>query len=470
MLKADEVSKGSLGLAIKRSWWKILLISLFIAAVICVILLQLSPRYVSESRILISPITSYQDPAAPRRQDPSRLIDKASILSQIQVILSRDTLAQVIDDVGLMEDEKFQKDLSRKILVRLNNTLPTNLSKDKKNDEQTKRERTIDQILKNLQVVSLAESRVIGVRYHSPDQMRAAQIANSVAKAYINWQRSEKVIQNQEDSVRLSFLIKDLKKEVEQSEADVAKYRAQKGIFKSSSTNVTLSQQQLTELNRRIIDARERRAGTEIRAQLIREMLEREGEVVSAPDSMRSQLIQRLFEQKTRIKRTTAELSATLLASHPRIKQLRAELAGINQQIRSEMKRIVQSAENDAKIALAREKSLQKSLNELKNQSTQNDGDEIQLRALEREAKTNRELLNTYLTRYRDAEARKGSAIAPAYASIISKAHIPTEPYFPKVLPFTLLAFLITFLIGLGLLIILTIMKTPNEEPSQSTA
>ena len=275
-------------------------------------------------------------------------------------------------------------------------------------------------------------------------------MANSLATSYIEWQRSEKVLQNQDDTIRLARLISDLKKEVKNSEAEVADYRAKKGIYQTSQSDVTLSRQQLTELNSRIIASRERRAESEIRARLIREMLDRDGEISSATETTRSPLLQRLFEQKTRIKRSMSELNATLLPSHPRVRQLRSELRGINDQIRSEMLRLVSSVENDAVIARAREDSLVKSLNDLKNQSRQTDGDEIQLRALEREARTNRDLLNTYLARFRDAEARKDSAIAPAYASIVSKAHIPTSAYFPKIVPMTLFAFLAAFLIGIA--------------------
>ncbi len=451
MSQENEVNLLSLMSAIKQSWLKLVLFSALAALATFIILKQMAPRYVSESRVLVSPITSYQNPAAGRSQEAVQTIDVASVLSQIQVIQSRDIIGNVIRNYGLLEDEKFQSEISEQY---------SSLTQDYKDlDPEVKTEVTINLITKNMQVVSLSQSRVIGIRYHSTNPVRAAGIANSIATAYIDWQRSEKVQQNQDDSVRLSRLIGDLKKEVEKSEAAVAEYRAKKGIYKTSSNDVTLNRQQLTELNSRII---ERRAESEIRAKLIREMLNQEGQLTNASDTMRSQLIQRLFEQKTRVQRTMSELGATLLPSHPRLKQLTSELRGINQQIRSEMRRIVLSIENDAKIARAREESLQKSLNDLKDQSSQSDGDEIQLRALEREAKTNQELLNTYLTRFRDAKARKDSAVAPSYATIVSKAHIPVKPYFPRPLPFALLAFVAALIIGLGIIIMRAVLRGEN--------
>lgn len=478
MSDAYEVSVSGLIDAVKRSWGKLLLLSVIAAAITFVLLLQMTPRYVSEARVIVSPPASYQNPVAGRTQDETLNVDQATVLSQIQVIQSRDIIGQVVDSLKLMQDESFQKMVGSNSSGMLNGLLDkVGLSTGAdKTSETAKRELTIDALAEEIQVVSLSQSRVIGLRYHSSNPRLAARVANSLATSYLEWQRSEKVLQNQDDTIRLARLISDLKEEVKNSEAEVADYRAKKGIYQTSQSDVTLSRQQLTELNSRIIAARERRAESEIRARLIREMLDREGEVSTATETTRSPLLQRLFEQKTRIKRSMSELNATLLPSHPRIQQLRSELRGINDQIRNEMLRLVSSVENDAVIARAREDSLVKSLNELKNQSRQTDGDEIQLRALEREARTNRDLLNTYLARFRDAEARKDSAVAPAYASIVSKAHIPTSPYFPKILPMTLFAFLAAFLVGIAFVIMRAVLasgaytgrdrrKTPAVDP-----
>ncbi|GJM01263.1 MAG: hypothetical protein DHS20C07_29420 [Methyloligella sp.] len=463
MSNANELSISSLFDAIKKSWMKMVLLSLLCALGTFFLANSMAPRYVSEARVLVAPVASYQNPVAGRNPETT-LVDKASIFSQIQVIQSRDILAKVVDEYGFLKNEDFLESLKSKTSGILSMIKNPGLPKYEDMSDAVKREFAIDMISLDIQVVPLAESRVIGIRYHSSDAKETEAIANGLAKAYIEWQRSEKVLQSQDDSIRLARLIDDFKKEVKASEAAVAEYRAKKGIFKSSSSNVTLDRQQLTELNSRIIAARERRADSEIRAKLVREMLERDGEVANATETTRSPQIQRLFEQRGRIQRSLAELGATLLSSHPRLIQVRSELRGVNFQIRTEMRRIVRTMENDAKIARAREQSLVKSLNDLKNQSTQTDGDEIQLRALEREARTNRDLLNTYLARFRDAQARKDSAIAPAYATIVSKAHVPSLPYFPRPLSFSLLIFAAMFLVSMALVILRAVISEGEDD------
>ena len=74
----------------------------------------------------------------------------------------------------------------------------------------------------------------------------------------------------------------------------------------------------------------------------------------------------------------------------------------------------------------------------------------MQLRALEREAKAQRDLLESYLAKYREATARDSLGAVPADARIISRALVSNTPYFPKKLPIVLIATLATLFISAG--------------------
>jgi tyrosine-protein kinase Etk/Wzc len=144
-----------------------------------------------------------------------------------------------------------------------------------------------------------------------------------------------------------------------------------------------------------------------------------------------------------------AEQSSTLLDNHPRIKELKAQISDLDKQIRDEAARLARSFENDARIAGARVESLQSSLDQLKQQAASTNGQDVELRALEREAKAQRDLLESYLAKYREATARDSMA-APADARIISRALVSNTPYFPKKLPIVLVATLAALFISAG--------------------
>ncbi len=118
----------------------------------------------------------------------------------------------------------------------------------------------------------------------------------------------------------------------------------------------------------------------------------------------------------------------------------------MRQQIELESRKILSSLQNEASTAELREKELVKQLNTLKAASAQAGEAQVGLNALEREATAQRQLLETYLARYREATSRTAESATPADARMISRAVVPTEVHFPKVMPITIVAGLATFL------------------------
>ncbi len=77
----------------------------------------------------------------------------------------------------------------------------------------------------------------------------------------------------------------------------------------------------------------------------------------------------------------------------------------------------------------------------------------MQLRALEREAKTERALLESYLAKYREASARDNINAAPPEARIISSASPSIKPAYPKKLPTVLVAAFAAFVLSCGFIV-----------------
>jgi Mrp family chromosome partitioning ATPase len=125
---------------------------------------------------------------------------------------------------------------------------------------------------------------------------------------------------------------------------------------------------------------------------------------------------------------------------------------------------MVEGLKNEAEVASARETSLRNSLNDAKAQASGQSDAEIKLRALEREAKSNRDLLESYLARYRDASARHDMGAVPAQAAIVSRAHASILPSFPKRGPLTLLVIAAMALLALSCVVARELIGAPAED------
>ena len=308
---------------------------------------------------------------------------------------------------------------------------------------------------------------MIAIDYTSGDSGLAAQIANKLADVYIAWQREAALEQTKDATAWLSAQIDVLRPKVAEAEAAVEQFKASQGLF-AGTNNVTLNAQQLSEVNSQVILAKAQKSEAEARARLIKKMLDDGGDIDATPEVLKSELIGRLIDQRVQVQRQLAELSATLLPSHPRIKQLNSELADVRDQIRDEAAKIVKSLENEAEVASAREASLRGSLNEVKTQASGLSEAEIKLRALEREAKAQRDLLESYLARYRDASARHDMGAVPAQAAIVSRAHASILPSFPQRGPISLLVTVATALLALAYVLARELIGAPAAAPRQA--
>jgi Mrp family chromosome partitioning ATPase len=160
--------------------------------------------------------------------------------------------------------------------------------------------------------------------------------------------------------------------------------------------------------------------------------------------------MRRLSEQRVTLRAQLAEQSSTLLGQHPRIKELRAQIADLENQMRLEADRMARSFENDAKLADAKVEGLMAALDQLKRQAASTNEQDVQLRALERDAKSQRDLLESYLAKYREATARDSIGSAAPDARIISSATVSNTPSWPKKLPTILVSALAMLVLASG--------------------
>jgi uncharacterized protein involved in exopolysaccharide biosynthesis len=315
----------------------------------------------------------------------------------------------------------------------------------------TPEERVLDAYYDRLTAYAVDKSRVIVVEFQSRDPELAARVANSIADGYLVLQQGARQDQARAASQWLSGEIDNLRGKVAEAEARVEDFRSKSSLF-IGTNNTSLSNQQMGELNTQLNNARALKSDAESKARLIREMLQ-SGKPIEAAEVLNSELVRRLSEQRVTLRAQLAEQSSTLLGNHPRIKELKAQLSDLDGQIRDEASKISRSLDNDARIAGGRVESLSAGLDQLKKQAASSNGQDVQLRALEREAKAQRDLLESYLAKYREANTRENIDAAPGEGRIISRGIVSNTPAYPKKLPIVLIATLATLLLSTGLIV-----------------
>ena len=417
---------------------------------------MIQSRYSSDARVYVENRESVyaRSMLGDRSPSPENLpLDQEAIASHVQLMYSRDLAKSVIRSTGLNKLSEFNSTPSDSFL-----TAPMifmGLVKDK--SRMTVEERTLDSYYERLSIYPVERSRVIEVKFQSQDPLVAAKVANAITEKYLEIELQSKLERDRKASAHVQGKIDDLRKQVEDAEAKVEDYRSSKGLFVGQN-NQPISAQQLSDFNTQLAQEQAKYDEAQAKAASINELLQSERSI-EASDVVNSPLIQRLVEQRTQLRGEIATQSTTLLPAHPKMRELQAQHADLERQIRQEAAKIANSLEGEGELAAVRLESIQKSVEDAKKVSASSGGQEVGLRSLEREAKAQRDLLESWLGMYREAIARDSLDARNVDGRIVSVAAPSNSPAFPKRGPIVLIA-------TLGTLLLMVIIVFTNEMAS----
>ncbi|MER9392193.1 MULTISPECIES: exopolysaccharide transport family protein [unclassified Mesorhizobium] len=424
-----DVDLRQLFASLARNWLRILVITLLVTGLAFAFAWLATPHYKATTQLKIQLSESAYTRPAGTNEDDKPVLDAEGVATEVQVISSSDILKQVAADLKLGDKPEFNYALGMSPVTRL--LVIAGLKSDP--EEIPLEERVLTKMRDKLNVYGVEKTRVIAVEFSSEDPQLAADIPNAIAKAYLAYQADAKTKSNAAATAFLGPEIDDLQKQVRDAEAKVAAFRSAQSDLLMGGNNSVLATQQLSELSTELSRVRASRASAEATAERVRQALQNGGSLDAVPEVLSSDLIQRLRERQIELRTNIADLSTTLLDNHPRLRAMRSQLADLDGQIRNEAQKIMRGLLTQAQTAQARENQLISDVNKLKAASSRAGEEQVQLDALQREANVRRQQLESYMASFREVSSRKN--YLPVDASVFSEARVPSEPYFPKLVP-----------------------------------
>jgi polysaccharide biosynthesis transport protein len=307
--------------------------------------------------------------------------------------------------------------------------------------------RAIQALKKSLKVTrDVQASYVIAVSVTAPDPARAARLANTVTEAYLVDKLDTRFEAAKRASAWLSDRLLGLRRQLRQSEEAVAQFRAEHGLLQSGG--VTLNQQQVSDLNAKLIDARADLAQKKTRVDLLNAVQAKGGSLQNLTDVANAGALPALRQQLASLSAQEADLLARYGASHPLVVNMRAQMRDVGRSIGGETQRLAASVRSEYQLAEARVASLEKSVQAATGQSNLDDATTIRLRELERTAAVNKTLFEIFLKEARITQEQ--STFEPQELRVITPALPPGEPSYPRTARFMTINLLIGLLAGVG--------------------
>jgi uncharacterized protein involved in exopolysaccharide biosynthesis len=293
-----ESDLPALGAALWRNKWQIVRPTVLAALIAIAVVEMIVPKYLSEARVLIEGRDNvFLRPNADKDLIDRGTVDQEAVTSQVQLILSRDLASEVIDKLKLGERPEFDPAIAG--ISPLKKVFGI-IGVIKNPMRMTPEERVLDAYYDRLQVFPVEKSRVIVIDFLSEDPKLAAEVANTIAEAYLVRQQAAKQQQARAAGEWLAGEIETMRQKVADAEAKVEAFRANSNLLVGPN-NTTLSAQSLGDVNAQLAAARAQKGDAQSKAKLIREML-RSGGPLESSDILNSELIRRLSEQRVTLR------------------------------------------------------------------------------------------------------------------------------------------------------------------------
>jgi succinoglycan biosynthesis transport protein ExoP len=297
--------------------------------------------------------------------------------------------------------------------------------------EEEQRDMQLQAAVKNLQnktkVSRVGTTYLLVSEVNSISPVTAATLANAIADQYRIEQLEAKLEATKRANEWLSVKVEDLRDEVTDKERRIEQFRSASGLLSAQGT--TLTEQNIATLQQQKLQLRQELARTRARYDSIQRQLNTSGSVDALGEVLNSQVISDLRSQQAVVLRKLADLEATLLPRHPDVISARGEAADIQSRIDAEIQRIVTSLGNEVRVAQDQISAIDRSIASSRNELEANNASLVTLRELERDASASRELLNDFISRFK--ETREQDDLIQADARILSSASVPKSPSSP---------------------------------------
>lgn len=309
-------------------------------------------------------------------------------------------------------------------------------------------------LLDNLGVSPARLSRLVEIRFTSPDANFSAKVANAWAQQFIETNLSRKSEATAYGREVLQRQLAEYKARLDESQRQLVAYASREQIINlpaqgtgsSSVGDRSIVSDDLSALNTALNVAVADRIAAEAR-------FRQAGSTGASTEVLRNSAINNLRERRAELMADYNRLLVQFQPDYPTVVQVKAQIDQLDQSIVREESRVLSSYQSEYRQALQRESELRSRVSGLKDDYLSLRRRSIQYNIFQQEVDTNRALYDGLLQRFKEIGVAAGVGVNNI--AIVDPALAPRKPSSPRLLLNLLasaaLGLLIGALIALGL-------------------
>lgn len=302
-------------------------------------------------------------------------------------------------------------------------------------DFSTRRVPSLGEIVNGRTVSLVRDSRLVNIGFRTTDPMVSAQVANALARAYLQQNLEFRSKTSGEVSGWLEKQVGEMRKRVEESETALQRYRAEHGADALITDRLGSEQQNIVVQKLGALQAAETKARTETiermaqYQQLVNARAKRES-LDTVPAIASNSYIQGLKVELATLQRQLQQASNELGDRNPEIIKLQGAAQNAERKLQTEISNAARAIENDLTAARSRERELSGELARQKSEVQVLNGKAVEYTALEREATSDRDMLDKLLQRSREAALTR--ELQTTNIRVVDWAEAPASPVLPR--------------------------------------
>lgn len=427
----DELDLNEIFKPIIQRLWKIVLSSLVLTFFVFLYLSLLKPSYQATATLQIggnkpSATLSIKDVFSESNTS------SVQVATQFELLRSRKFAARVIEKLNLLETDEFSNNKYKDRIAFLNAG---------NNTQKASLEAAISVFQQRLNITPVSKTELVKITYTAFGPERAKNIVNQIGETYLQYQNDIHRSSQENTSTWLVEQLTDLELKLQVSESALQKFREEEGIVDTKGV-VGLVAGELTELTSSLLRTTRAQDDLKVTYQYLLKNQDVTSKLLGLHEINNNTSITKLRSTEDTIERKKHELSRRYGYKHPKLIAIQAELDSVKVRIDNMAIEISQSIVKDYFSIKEKVKATENRLKDAKADFLRLTRLDNKFSQLKREVQTNKELYNSYLIRFKEADAMEGYK-ANLYVRFIDRAVTPKSQVAPRkkwvlVLAFTL--------------------------------
>jgi capsular exopolysaccharide synthesis family protein len=329
-----------------------------------------------------------------------------------------------------------------------------------RDEEQAEMDRLadyIEELMNEVEVARLRDTRLVEIRYRHRDRELAKKITDTWADVFIREDLATRTRSNKNSDQFLDERIASVKLELRNAEEKLLNYRRTNQVIDFGEKESTVIAR-LSGLNQALLEAENERKSLEGFYQLAQS-----ADPSTIPEVQNSEYIRDLNKKLTELRQRRQELGVVFTSEWPDMKKIDQQITEVEGELRAAHQRIIGSINNKYLAARQREESIRRALSEQRTETLRSNEGAIQAKIFQQDVDTNRRLLDNLLQSKKELEVTNASLALKTNIRVTHYSALPRIPVAPRRVQNILIAFALSLLAGLGLAVFLDYLNNKIE-------